>query len=70
MVYIDLKDTFLQVSYIWTVTSVSVLSLWIISFQSKALVQSRYSSSGLRTGHGSGLSHSASPGYSHGQITG
>ena len=34
-------------------------------FQSKALVRSRYGSAGLCTGHGSSLSHSASPGYSH-----
>ena len=39
-------------------------------FQSKALVRSLYGSAGLHTGHGSGLSHSASPGYSHVQIPG
>ena len=46
---------------------------WIVYIDIKGSLGSfiaRYGSAGLHTGHGSSLSHSASPGYLHRQIPG
>ena len=70
MVSIDLKDAYLQVPI--HPDSRKYLRFVVLNqvFQFKALCFGLSTAAGFHTGHGSGLSHSASPGYSHVQVPG
>ena len=71
MVSIDLRDAYLQIPIHPDIRKyLSLVALdHVFSIQS-SLFQSLYGSAVFHMGHGSGLSHSASPEYSHVQIPG